>query len=280
MYLSPSRTAVVLIREVSRPASGSVTPKVTASSPATIRPRYFSCSSGLPCSMMELSAIALECTVLHAAVAPPPAPTSSSIAAAWLMVAPPPTYSSGTVIVVKPALRKSSKYSWGNSWRFSFSPQYSRGYFALIARTAARMSSWPSVVIGRCSGLIAISLVLSVGGGRRQPGGFVVGELDLEEADGVREGLALRVEAESAGAALPKDAVEKEVQRPQVRQLEPLGRLGAVGEVVLDHLGGEFTRQGVVPAGFPSGHTDIRHAALVTAARVRDLSYRDLHVTP
>ena len=65
-------------------------------------------------------------------------------------------------------------------------------------------------------------VVLSAGFGAQQ-GRLLVGELDLQEADGVCERFALRVQPKGAGAALAEHTVKQEVQCVEVRQLEALG---------------------------------------------------------
>ncbi len=100
-------------------------------------------------------------------------------------------------------------------------------------------------------------------GGQRAS--FFIGQLDADEADGVRQRLALGVESQRARAAAPEDAVEQEVQRVQVGKLEPLRASSAIREVLLHAFGGELADERRIPTGIPRG--DAKSLAREVASR-------------
>jgi hypothetical protein len=94
--------ANVVIRVVSRPASGSVTPKQTCRSPLTIRGRFCFFMSSEPCTITGCIPKIDRCIELAPFMPAPDADTSSSSRAASEMPNPCPPYSSGVVMPSQP----------------------------------------------------------------------------------------------------------------------------------------------------------------------------------
>ena len=91
----PSGSARVLMRPVSVPASGSVTPNATWSSPAAARGRNVSFKRSFPNFTTGFSPKTVRCTAEQPFMAAPLAAISWSITAASEIPRPPPPYSSG-----------------------------------------------------------------------------------------------------------------------------------------------------------------------------------------
>ena len=91
-----------MIRDVSVPASGSVTPKATCSDPSATAGRNRWRSSSLPCTttgcIPKIDRWIADAPFMQA----PDAATSSSTAAAWRMPRPPPPYRSGMAMPIHP----------------------------------------------------------------------------------------------------------------------------------------------------------------------------------
>ena len=102
----PSGSARVEMRPVSVPASGSVTPNATCSSPAAARGRNVSRKRSLPNFTTGLSPNTVRCTAEHPFIAAPLAAISWSITAASVMPRPPPPYSSGIARPTQPPLAR------------------------------------------------------------------------------------------------------------------------------------------------------------------------------
>ncbi len=101
-YSSPSRTARVRIEVVSVPASGSVTPNATCSSPVATRGRTSAASSGDPYRRTGSIPKIDRWTAEQPFIAAPDAAISSSMIDASVMPRPPPPYSSGMAMPTQP----------------------------------------------------------------------------------------------------------------------------------------------------------------------------------
>ena len=101
-YPDPVRTARVVIRDVSVPASGSVTPKAMWSDPSATCGRYLARISSLPCCttgcIPKIDRWIADAPFMQA----PEAATSSSTTAASHTPRPPPPYSSGMAMPTQP----------------------------------------------------------------------------------------------------------------------------------------------------------------------------------
>jgi hypothetical protein len=101
-YPPPSRSALVRMAVVSRPASGSVTPNATCSSPVATRGRYLRLSSSEPCRttgcMPKIDRWMLLAPFMHA----PDAATSSSTIEASVIPPPSPPNSAGMATPIQP----------------------------------------------------------------------------------------------------------------------------------------------------------------------------------
>ena len=93
----------MVIRVVSSPASGSVTPKQTCRSPQAMRGRVACLSPSDPCTITGCMPKIDRCMELAAFIPPPDAATSSSSSDASVMPNPCPPYSSGVVMPSQPA---------------------------------------------------------------------------------------------------------------------------------------------------------------------------------
>ena len=91
----PSGSARVVMRPVSVPASGSVTPNATCRSPAAARGRNVSLSRSVPNFTTGLSPKMVRCRAEQPFIAAPLRAISCSMTAASVMPRPPPPYSSG-----------------------------------------------------------------------------------------------------------------------------------------------------------------------------------------
>ena len=104
----PSSDPRVLMRLVSVPASGSVTPKATCRSPAAARGRKVRFSRSLPNFTTGFSPNMVRCSADEPFMAAPDAATRLSTRAASVMPRPPPPYSSGMAMPTQPALAMTS----------------------------------------------------------------------------------------------------------------------------------------------------------------------------
>jgi hypothetical protein len=142
---APSRRAVVRIRLVSLPASGSVTPNARLSLPVAMPGRIRSRSDSLPCLTMGIGGKTAKWTG-EAPVSPAPdAQMASSIRTASTTPSPAPPYASGITIPSQPARANASRNSPGYSAFRSFSRQYSQSKLFARVETSLRISSWASV---------------------------------------------------------------------------------------------------------------------------------------
>ena len=91
-----------MIRDVSVPASGSVTPNATCRSPATARGRNSDFRRSLPKCTTGFSPNTVRCNAEQPFIAAPDRAISRIITAASLMPWPPPPYSSGIATPSQP----------------------------------------------------------------------------------------------------------------------------------------------------------------------------------
>jgi hypothetical protein len=103
----------VVIRVVSRPASGSVTPKQVIRSPAMIDGNQAAFCSGVPCFTMACGPKMFRCTALAADMAPGELATASIITTACATPSPEPPYSSGMATPSQPPAATAWRNSWG-----------------------------------------------------------------------------------------------------------------------------------------------------------------------
>ncbi|MDT4833798.1 hypothetical protein FQZ97_674190 [compost metagenome] len=116
-YLSPWRTALVLILVVSVPAVGSVTPiDCRRRSPAASAGRYLRFCSSLPFRSRVNMLYSCPCTVPEL---PPQRLTSSRITEASARPRPEPPYSAGTIADSQPALAMASTKASGKPFSSS-----------------------------------------------------------------------------------------------------------------------------------------------------------------
>ena len=102
----PSRRAKVRMREVSVPASSSVTPNETCSSPVAVGGRYFCFIASEPWWMTGPMPKIDRCSVEAAFIAPALLATVRSSAPACITPSPAPPYCSGTRTPTQPAAAK------------------------------------------------------------------------------------------------------------------------------------------------------------------------------
>ena len=102
-YPPSVRCANVVIRVVSRPASGSVTPKQTCRSPLTMRGSVRRFSSSEPCTMTGCIPKIDRCMELAPFMPAPEADTSPRRSDASRIPKPCPPYSSGVAMPSQPA---------------------------------------------------------------------------------------------------------------------------------------------------------------------------------
>jgi hypothetical protein len=103
-----------LILLVSRPASGSVTPKQARDDPSMIDGNHFLFCSSVPCFTIECRPKMLMCTVEHAANAPAERPISCIMMEASITPSPAPPYSVGMAIPSQPPSAMALANSNGN----------------------------------------------------------------------------------------------------------------------------------------------------------------------
>ena len=107
-YSSPSRFADVVIRAVSVPASGSVSPNATCRPPSAARGRMSRRISSVACLVTMLKTKNEPCSALQPFMAAPEAAISSTISDASVMPRPLPPYSSGMLMPSQPPFAKAS----------------------------------------------------------------------------------------------------------------------------------------------------------------------------
>jgi len=120
---SPAGTALVEMRVVSLPASGSVALNETCNSPDATRGRYLACNPGLPHLVTGWNPNIDSCTVEQPLIPAPLAAISCSTSAASSTDAPPPPCSGSDIMPTTPILTMASKKSWGNSCSWSWRDQ-------------------------------------------------------------------------------------------------------------------------------------------------------------
>ena len=105
-------------------------------------------------------------------------------------------------------------------------------------------------------------------------------DLDLHAKQRCSESLALRVGAERDRPTTPEGAVEKKVQRTEVRQLEPFDRsVEQVAEVGTDAVGGDFAEEDRVVLEVERDDANVASIAFVAGAGVGQGGEGDLHAT-
>ena len=108
---------------------------------------------------------------------------------------------------------------------------------------------------------------------------LVVGDVEHEAQHRGRKHLALRVGLERQRSAAVERAVQQEVERVEIRKLEPLDVAGDDAAKMLAHA---IERDDTAAStGYHSrlerDDADVRRVALVARARVRDVEEADLH---